>query len=168
LRKGDHRFFDLMTRVAELASSTGQWPEAIHPHTGGGCMGDGQHAWAAAEWLLILRNCFVREESDRLIFVSGITQAWWQTGERLFFGVAPTHFGPISISVQYKEVDHDGDFHPALYEQLQSPGKKIVIEWQAQWHDQAPIVEIHLPGFKPMTIVDNQSQIVITPAVQVS
>jgi hypothetical protein len=20
-----------------------KWPEAIHPHTGGGCMGDGQH-----------------------------------------------------------------------------------------------------------------------------
>ena len=45
LRKGDPRFVELIRRVAELASPTGQWPEAIHPQTLGGCMGDGQHGW---------------------------------------------------------------------------------------------------------------------------
>ena len=59
LRAGDPRYFGLMTAVAELASPTGQWPESIHPNTGGGCMGDGQHVWAAAEWVLMIRNCFV-------------------------------------------------------------------------------------------------------------
>ncbi|MDX1698026.1 MAG: hypothetical protein R3308_07040, partial [Thiohalobacterales bacterium] len=67
LRAGDSRYLELLDTVAALASPTGQWPEAIHPRTGGGCMGDGQHVWAAAEWLLMLRNCFVREEGERLI-----------------------------------------------------------------------------------------------------
>ena len=62
LRAGDMRYFDLMRRSADLASPTGQWPEAIHPRTLGGCMGDGQHVWAAAEWMMMMRNCFVREE----------------------------------------------------------------------------------------------------------
>ncbi|MEK8023577.1 MAG: hypothetical protein AAB229_07185, partial [Candidatus Hydrogenedentota bacterium] len=62
LRAGDKRSMDLIRSVASLASPTGQWPEAIHPATRGGCMGDGQHAWAAAEWVLAIRNCFVREE----------------------------------------------------------------------------------------------------------
>ncbi|MFT5313422.1 MAG: hypothetical protein ACI8Z9_001915, partial [Paraglaciecola sp.] len=67
MRAGDERYQGLMQRVAELATATGQWPEAIHPLTGGGCMGDGQHVWAAAEWILMLRFCFVREEEDCLV-----------------------------------------------------------------------------------------------------
>jgi len=70
LRAEDPRFHELMTTVADLASPTGQWPEAIHPLTHGGCMGDGQHVWAAAEWLMIVRHCFVREEGDHLNFMS--------------------------------------------------------------------------------------------------
>ncbi|HBD13274.1 MAG TPA: hypothetical protein DCZ13_14080, partial [Porticoccaceae bacterium] len=76
LRAGDRRCFELMTNVAELASPTGQWPEAIYPRTGGGCMGDGQHVWAAAEWIAVLRNCFLYEEGDRLILAAGIPEHW--------------------------------------------------------------------------------------------
>src|SRR5262249_13622410 len=81
LRAGDSRHADLIRAVADLASPTGQWPEAIHPHTLGGCMGDGQHLWAAAEWVLMMRNLFVREESDRLILGSGVPLAWLTPGE---------------------------------------------------------------------------------------
>src|SRR5690606_18537012 len=76
LRAGDPRFGELVEAVAALASPTGQWPEAIHPRTGGGCMGDGQHGWAAAEWIMMIRNAFVREESDRLIIGSGLLGSW--------------------------------------------------------------------------------------------
>lgn len=72
LRAGDPRARDLMTAVAGLASSTGQWPEAIHPRTLGGCMGDGQHVWAAAEWVMMMHNFFVREEGDGLVVGPGI------------------------------------------------------------------------------------------------
>jgi hypothetical protein len=96
LRAGDARCADLMRTVAGLATSTGQWPEAIHPATRGGCMGDGQHAWAAAEWVLYLRNAFVREEADGLIIGSGIPDEWL-SDEGARFGPTPTSFGEISI-----------------------------------------------------------------------
>ncbi len=65
----------LMDAVVGLASPTGQWPEAIHPQTFGGCMGDGQHIWAAAEWLMLMRNLFVREEqSNPLGYFDGGSQ----------------------------------------------------------------------------------------------
>ena len=95
LRADDPRYFALMSAVAKLASPTGQWPESIHPRTGGGCMGDGQHVWAAAEWVLMIRNCFVREEEEGLILCSGIPQIWLDKEELMTFGPAPTSFGDI-------------------------------------------------------------------------
>ncbi len=146
LRAGDPRFYRLMQRVAELASSTGQWPEAIHPHTNGGCMGDGQHAWAAAEWVLMMRHCFVREEGDMLILAAGVTGDWWGAGELIFFGPAPTHFGTVSIAIEVINVD-------------QAAGDRLKISWQAAWHANAPNIEIHLPGFNIVKVELNQTYI---------
>ena len=88
LRAGDPRYFDLMTTIAGLATSTGQWPEAIHPRTNGGCMGDGQHIWAAAEWVLMIRNCFVLEEesANKLILCAGIPALWLAEKTTMTFG----------------------------------------------------------------------------------
>ncbi len=128
LRAGDPRYFDLMTAVAKLASPTGQWPESVHPRTGGGCMGDGQHVWAAAEWVLMIRNCFVREENERLILCSGIPRVWLQEKQIISFGPAPTSFGDIQISIKPQ-------------------GQNVFIEWQGQWLTKEPPIDIQLPGF---------------------
>ncbi len=127
LRAGDPRFLDLVDAVARLASPTGQWPEAIHPATGGGCMGDGHHVWASAEWVLMVRNCFVREEGNRLILCAGIPPRWLEQDKPIRFGPAPTSFGAISISIQPRA---EG-----------SPE----VTWDGDWHDQAPEVEVKLP-----------------------
>jgi hypothetical protein len=100
LRAGDPRWRPLVDRVAELASSTGQWPEAVHPATGGGCMGDGQHGWAAAEWLMMMRSLFLREEQDQLIIGSGIAPEWLTGGgEPLVFGPTPTAAGTLTVQI---------------------------------------------------------------------
>ncbi|MFP4285863.1 MAG: hypothetical protein ACLFQG_09975, partial [Desulfovermiculus sp.] len=99
LRAGDMRCIDLIHTVADLASPTGHWPEAIHPSTLGGCMGDGQHGWAASEWVMALRSLFVREEGDGLILGSGLDPAWLQAKEPLEFGPALTPFGQINVYV---------------------------------------------------------------------
>ncbi|MBF0523175.1 MAG: hypothetical protein HQL24_08990 [Candidatus Omnitrophica bacterium] len=144
LRAGDPRCFDLMTTVANLATSTGQWPEAIHPRTGGGCMGDGQHVWAAAEWVLMIRNCFVREEDNRLILCSGIPRIWIEKNQIISFGPAPTSFGNIQISIKPK-------------------GQNILVEWQGQWPKaQEPAIDIQLPGFKAMRIVPGTNSLELT------
>jgi len=129
LRAGDFRYYELMQGIADFASSTGQWPEAIHPNTRGGCMGDGQHVWAAAEWILMIRNCFVREENNgSLILCSGIPQHWYIKKSTLSFGPAPTLNGRISI-------------------QINSNGERMKISWKGQWIKKEPDIEIKLPGY---------------------
>ncbi len=134
LRAGDPGYFGLMTAVAKLASPTGQWPESVHPRTGGGCMGDGQHVWAAAEWVLMIRNCFVREEGDRLILCSGIPRAWLDKDQTIMFGPAPTSFGDMHISIKPQK-------------------QSILIEWHGLWLTKEPPIEIRLPGFKSVMIL---------------
>lgn len=135
LRANDPRYLILMDAVAALASPTGQWPEAIHPATGGGCMGDGHHVWAAAEWLLMIRNCFVREEGNHLVLAAGVPQRWLTKGNDIQFGPAPTSFGTISLVIT---PDH---------------GKDTVLKWQADWHKgPGPQLQISLAGHTTITI----------------
>jgi hypothetical protein len=144
LRAGDPRYQELMDAVAGLATPTGQWPEAIHPHTRGGCMGDGHHVWAAAEWVLMVRNCFVREEGDRLILCAGIAERWLQEGSPVLFGPAPTCFGPVSITLN----------------PLSDTSIEIVL--QTAWHDQEPAIDVRLPGHEPVTLERNATSVILT------
>ncbi|MBU4526473.1 MAG: hypothetical protein KUA37_14790 [Desulfomicrobium sp.] len=143
LRAGDPRYEELMDAVADLATPTGQWPEAIHPRTGGGCMGDGHHVWAAAEWVLMVRNCFVREEGDRLILCAGIGERWLQ-GSPVVFGPAPTSFGPVSITLS----------------PLSDTSIQIVL--QTAWHAQEPAIDVRLPGYEPVTLERNATNVILT------
>jgi hypothetical protein len=147
LRAGDERCFDAMQAVARLATSTGQWPEAIHPRTKGGCMGDGQHVWAAAEWLLMIRNCFVREEptGDGLILCSGVPPAWLARGERISFGAAPTAWGDISVAL---EPHREG----------------IEVSWSARWRDRPPVAVVALPGMSQSAISGEEGTVVVRHA----
>ncbi|HZN35670.1 MAG TPA: hypothetical protein VFB80_17695 [Pirellulaceae bacterium] len=129
LRAGDARYCELLAAVAGLASPTGQWPEAIHPHTRGGCMGDGQHGWAAAEWIMLLRNCFVREEADRLIVGSGLLPKWTSAGRPLSFGPTLTPWGKVSVRIE-------------------SAAAAPVLQVTADWHGQPPPVDVEVPGFQ--------------------
>jgi len=140
LRAEDPRFFDLVRVVAEQASPTGQWPEAIHPHTGGGCMGDGQHVWASAEWILMMRNCFVREEGDHLVLASGIPKSWLDQEKILSLGPTLTPYGAISISIRPEP-------------------QKVFVAWKAAWRMKEPIIEIHLSGFPPVTVPQGETAI---------
>jgi hypothetical protein len=99
LRAGDLRCIDLLYTVADLASPTGQWPEAVHPLTLGGCMGDGQHGWAASEWTMIMRSLFIREEGGSLLLGSGLDPAWLESQEPLEFGPTLTPYGRISVFI---------------------------------------------------------------------
>jgi hypothetical protein len=133
LRKGDARHRDLVETVAKLASPTGQWPEAIHPQTGGGCMGDGQHGWAAAEWVQMVRNSFVREEGNALIIGAGIFPRWMHASAELIFGPTPTPYGDVGLSISTKD-------------------RRASIKIDAAWRGNAPPVEVRIPGFRPKRV----------------
>jgi hypothetical protein len=128
LRAGDPRATDLIAAVAELASPTGQWPEAIHPRRLGGCMGDGQHVWAAAEWVLAMRALFLREEGDGLVFGAGL-RAEWLRMQPARFGPTATAFGPVIISAAQAD-------------------DRVVVKVEGQWRAAEPKMTAAMPGFQ--------------------
>ncbi|MGE5308115.1 MAG: hypothetical protein ACM3OC_03440 [Deltaproteobacteria bacterium] len=146
LRAEDLRFFELMKAVARMASPTGQWPEAIHPRTHGGCMGDGEQIWACAEWVMLMRNCFVREEEKytRLVLCSGIPPEWSRAPAQCAFGPAPTSYGTVSVST---ESDAGG----------------MKVSWSGNWHVNEPEIEVRAPGFEPVRARPGQTSVVLAP-----
>ena len=135
MRAGDARWARLIRTVAELASPTGQWPEAIHPLTGGGCMGDGQHVWAAAEWVMMMRNMFLYEEPEKgqLVLGAGIAPQWLRPGARLSIGPAPTSWGPVELTIEAR-------------------AEQIRLDWIPQWREREPNIQIRLPGHAPIDV----------------
>jgi len=143
LRAGDARYLTLVDEVAALATSTGQWPEAIHPRTGGGCMGDGHHVWASAEWVLMIRNFFVREEGARLILCAGVPARWLDQDEPVAFGPAPTAFGTVTITLSSRSIS------------------EVQAAWEVQWRVKPEMLEIRLPGFKAQSVLADENSVIL-------
>jgi hypothetical protein len=133
---------ELIEAVAAVASPTGQWPEAIHPRVEGGCMGDGQHAWAAAEWVLAIRNLFVREELDELILLAGVPEKWLSADAVARLGPAPTRWGPVSVSVQLE-------------------GETARVRLSARWRREDFRVRVALPGFRSVSVTPLEQEVVL-------
>ncbi len=98
-------FWTLLGNVAARATTTMNYPEAIHPTTGGGVMGDGHHGWAAAEIILALRDAFVFESWQRnddrhdLVFLAGLPEGWFAGDGRFFMKSISVPGGTIDIDI---------------------------------------------------------------------
>jgi hypothetical protein len=144
LRHGDPRYLGLIDSVAKHASPTGHWPEAIHPRTGGGCMGDGQHAWAASEWILMIRALFLREETEHMVVGAGIPPAWFERSERFSYGPTASAWGPLSILFTRR-------------------GGHWFVKIDGQWIGQPPRVKLEVPGFTAVWAQPTQWETPLTP-----
>lgn len=94
-------------------------------------MGDGHHAWASAEWVLMVRNMFVREEGERLVLASGILPEWLEADVPISLGPAPTSFGEVRVEILPR-------------------GRRMEVRWSGSWRGAPPRVEVRLPGFAPV------------------
>ena len=130
------RAWPMIRAMAALASPTGHWPEAVHPRTGGGCMGDGQHVWAAAEWFMIVRSLFLREEGDTLVIGSGIPPEWRADGRTLAFGPGLTAWGPVQVEIT-------------------GTGAGVRIAVHGDWHERAPAMVAAVPGCRERALPDD-------------
>jgi hypothetical protein len=99
LAAGDRRSLERLAWLVDAATPTFTWPEAIHPGLGGGCMGDGHHGWAAADFLTFVRNLLVREVDGGLALCSMLPEGW--VGQNLEVHDAPTHEGLVSFAVRW-------------------------------------------------------------------
>lgn len=97
---GDPRWFEILEALLRAASPTLTWPEALHPGGYGGCMGDGDHGWSAAETLNLLRDIVVREQGRELLLCDGMPERWIQPGARIAARRAATDFGVVDIEMR--------------------------------------------------------------------
>lgn len=97
-------------------------------------MGDGQHVWAAAEWVLMLRNCFLREENNCLVIGAGVSKQWLMSQQVINFGPAATTFGVVQLIIEPR------------FTAAKANTVEYLIYWQAKWYNGAPAIEVRLPG----------------------
>ncbi|HEY3395677.1 MAG TPA: hypothetical protein VGK58_23445, partial [Lacipirellulaceae bacterium] len=84
--------------------------------------------WAAAEWVMMIRNMFVREEGNRLIVGSGLFEEWFATEEDIYFGPTLTPWGPITVRIVHSATEP-------------------LLTIDAHWREDAPRVDVEVPGF---------------------
>ena len=77
-------------------------PEAIHPKTGGGSMGDGHHGWAAAEIVLFLLDVIIHEDAARIHLFEWCTDLFWTPDLPLDLHALVSTIGPIDVRVEYE------------------------------------------------------------------
>jgi hypothetical protein len=119
LEAGDERAWRRLRWMLDAATPTFTWPEAIHPRLGGGCMGDGHHGWAAADFLSFVRQVLVRELPDGSLALLGLLPPEW-AGQNLEVTEAPTHHGRISYALRWHGQ------RPALLWECERPGVRLI------------------------------------------
>ncbi len=55
------------------------------------------HTWAAALYVITLRNMLIREEGETLHLLSAVPGSWLEPGQRIRFHRVPTHFGEMGL-----------------------------------------------------------------------
>ena len=75
--------------------------------------GNMPHGWTAAEWIMLLRDLFVRDDDDRLVLAPHLPAAWRVPGARFGAQGLPTRFGLVSYEAIVQadgtvDLDYDG------------------------------------------------------------
>ncbi len=158
------RFWRLCADVFAQASPTLNYPEAIHPLTGGGTMGDGHHGWAAAEIALAMRSAFVREtwtadsDTPRLVLLGGIPRHWFLSGGRFAIRRAPVPGGVITLDGVISEGRCALDID---FEKLTDWGAE---EWNVQIPGEGSRVTVNGGAARSVALCGGETSIVLTGA----
>ncbi len=97
---GDARWYLILEGLIEHASTTYTWPEAMHPRMFGGCMGDGDHGWSAAEFLNLIREMLVSVRPGLINIADAVPLKWYRPGMVLEAHGAPTPYGTVNFTLR--------------------------------------------------------------------
>jgi hypothetical protein len=81
----------------------------------------------AAEWVMMMRNMFVREENGGLVLASGVLEEWLDAGQPLSFGPRPGHTAP----------------------RIQPSREVGTVSWEAVWRREPAFISVALAGQPP-------------------
>jgi hypothetical protein len=97
---GDPRWYAILEALVRRASPTYTWPEAMHPRMFGGCMGDGDHGWSAAEFVNVIRDMLVDDRGGMIRLGEAAPGKWFKPGLNLEAAGAPTLYGNVSFALR--------------------------------------------------------------------
>lgn len=98
LRDETDKAVDIFYSYIDHAAVNRAWIEEIFLDSRIGT-GDMPHCWAAADFVILLRNMLLREEDGELLLASGTPRKWLADGLVIKVDRAPTHFGQISYRI---------------------------------------------------------------------
>lgn len=145
---------EILNWLLSVMQSTYTWPEAIHPRTLGGTIGDGHHGWAAADFILLLRNMLFMEENNRLIITPVLPLNWLKKKEKITVRQAPTYFGVLEYTIE-----------------INSP-KELILNLKTDFDKKPKFIEWNLPVKIKKALVDGKpvpadgKKIVISPSAK--
>jgi hypothetical protein len=116
LAAGDAAALERLSWVLAAAAPTAVWPEVVHPRTGGGSAGTGQHAPTGAAFLSFVRDLLVRETPSGGLALCSLLPAGW-AGLGVEVHDAPTDLGSFSFGLRWH-----GDRPALLWELDPRPG----------------------------------------------
>lgn len=91
--------------IAGKSVPPGTWPEALHPGSGGGVMGEGHHGWANAEWVSAVRDTLVCEWENDLWLTPCFDPEWMKKPGDLSVQQTLTRYGSISFTLSWTASD---------------------------------------------------------------
>lgn len=94
------RAWEFARTILRQSGSPYSLPEAIHPRTLGGAMGDGHHGWAAAEIILFLRDALIDDRGEDLVLLEGAGPIFGEGPFDLKLQRTPTRFGPCDVAMR--------------------------------------------------------------------
>jgi hypothetical protein len=98
--RGEHRqAIEGLYALLLHSTSDGGFPEGVHYQSRTAWGNTVPHLWAAAQYVILLRNMLVREDGTELHLLSAIPDHWLAPGEHVAFRRAPTAFGRAGIRV---------------------------------------------------------------------
>lgn len=86
------------------------------------------HGWFAAKFRTLLRNMLVREHEGNLHLCSVLSPSWVREGKQIEVQDAPTHFGNINFTVEFKK-------------------NQAVVKLTPQFHHPPQHIIFHIPWF---------------------
>lgn len=97
------RAIEILDWLVDVSTATYTWPESINPLTLGGCIGDGHHGWAAADFIVAIRNMLFFEDGKNLVILPSAPKRWFRQGKTFRVKHAPSYFGKVSFEVFYEK-----------------------------------------------------------------
>jgi hypothetical protein len=104
------------------------WCEERGPEPGSAkCTGDRQHLWTPVAVVRALRDCLLMEDGGGLNLASGIDREWLASGRPVGIERGATHFGPVTLQMQYDKANSRVTGHVEFSQDRQCPWARLHI-----------------------------------------